>query len=58
MTTSPGKDNPCDPAEMQLRQDLLDDLYRRDGRDRKHHPHHSTYTNLWQSWTTPQTPNS
>ena len=42
----------CHPVEQQLRQDFLDDLYRRDGRDRKEHPHYSTYTGLFQHWTT------
>lgn len=37
--------------EMEARQCLLDDLYRRDGRDRPNHPLHSLYTGLWQHWT-------
>lgn len=41
----------CDPTEQQARQDLLDDLYRRSGRDRKEHPMHALYTGLWQEWT-------
>lgn len=40
--------------EQQLRQDLLDDLYLRSGRGRKHHPLYSTYTGLWQEWTQAQ----
>jgi len=44
----------CDPVEQQLRQDLLDDLYRRAGRDRKDHPYYSLYTGLFQEWTQPQ----
>ena len=41
----------CDPTEQQARQDLLDDLYHRSGRDRKNHPMHALYTGLWQEWT-------
>jgi len=41
----------CHPIVQQLRQDLLDDLYRRDGRDDPSHPFHSLYTNLFQSYT-------
>lgn len=44
----------CDPVEQQLRQDLLDDLYRRAGRDRKDHPYYNLYTGLFQEWTQPQ----
>lgn len=44
----------CDPLEQQARQDLLDDLYRRSGRDRKEHPLHATYTGLWLEWTQEQ----
>lgn len=43
--------NPCDPVEQGMRQQLLDDLYRRDGRDRRGHPMHALYTGLWQHWT-------
>ena len=42
----------CNPIEQQARQDLLDDLYRRDGRDDPAHPHHLTYTALFQQYTT------
>lgn len=41
----------CNPVEQQVRQDLLDDLYLRSGRDRKGHPMHAVYTGLWQEWT-------
>jgi hypothetical protein len=41
----------CHPRDEQLRQDFLDDLYRRSGRDRKDHPMHSLYTGLYQEWT-------
>jgi len=41
----------CNPIVEQLRQDLLDDLYHRDGRDDPSHPFHSLYTNLFQSYT-------
>lgn len=44
----------CDPTEQQARQDLLDDLYRRSGRDRKEHPMHALYTGLYQEWTAAQ----
>lgn len=40
----------CNPVEQQLRQDALDALYLKDGRDDKNHPHHATYTNLFQSY--------
>lgn len=43
--------NPCDPKEQQLRQDLLDDLYRRSGRDRPQHPLFRLYSGLWIEWT-------
>lgn len=49
--TQPGYKRDCDPLEQQARQDLLDDLYRRSGRDRKEHPLHATYTGLWLEWT-------
>lgn len=49
----------CNPVEQQARQDLLDDLYRRSGRDALPygHPLHSTYTGLWQEYiqVTPNT---
>lgn len=41
----------CNPVEQQARQNLLEDLYRRSGRDRKNHPMHSLYTGLWREWT-------
>lgn len=41
----------CNPIEQQARQDLLDDLYRRDGRDDPAHPLHCLYTNLYLSFT-------
>ena len=41
----------CNPVEQQLRQDLLDDLYRRAGRDRKDHPMYALYTGLYLEWT-------
>lgn len=50
-TTQPGYVMDCDPTEQQARQDLLDDLYHRSGRDRKNHPMHALYTGLWQEWT-------
>lgn len=40
----------CNPIVEQARQDLLDDLYRRDGREDPGHPMHSLYTNLYQSY--------
>ncbi len=53
--TQPSYHPDCNPVEQLARQELLDDLYRRSGRDRKDHPLHSTYTGLWQEWTQ-QTP--
>jgi hypothetical protein len=50
--TQPSYHPDCNPVEQQARQELLDDLYHRSGRDRKGHPLHSTYTGLWQEWTT------
>jgi len=50
--TQPSYHPDCNPVEQQARQDLLEDLYRRSGRDRKDHPMHSLYTGLWQEWTT------
>jgi hypothetical protein len=41
----------CDPVEQQLRQDFLDDLYRRAGRGRVGHPMRGLYTGLFQEWT-------
>lgn len=38
--------NPCDPTVQQARQDLLDQAYLLDGRDRRDHEHHATYTSL------------
>jgi|Laugresu1bdmlbsd_1035121.scaffolds.fasta_scaffold30181_1 hypothetical protein len=49
--TQPSYHPDCNPVEQQARQDMLDDLYRRSGRDRKDHPMHSLYTGLWQEWT-------
>jgi hypothetical protein len=49
--TQPSYHPDCNPVEQLARQELLDDLYRRSGRDRKDHPLHSTYTGLWQEWT-------
>lgn len=43
---------------MQARQDLLDDLYRRDGRDRRHHPFYGLYSGLWAHWTDQDTNDS
>lgn len=43
--------NPCNPVRQQLRQDLLDQLYLKAGRDRKNHPQHATYTGLWMEMT-------
>lgn len=40
----------CDPLEQQARQDALDDLYERDGRDRHDHPLHGLYTGLAQQY--------
>lgn len=37
----------CNPVAMQQRQDRLDALYMRDGRDSPEHENHSTYTGLW-----------
>lgn len=54
MTTALSKDNPCNPVEQEMRQALLDDLYRRAGRDRKDHPLYSLYTGLWREWTQEQ----
>lgn len=51
MTTYLG-DNPCDREAQQLRQELLEDLYFRDGRDSKSHALHGTYTGLWIYYTT------
>lgn len=58
MPTSPSNTNPCNPTEQQARQDLLDDLFRRSGRDRKDHPLHATYTGLWLEWTGAQDNNA
>lgn len=44
--------------EMEARQCLLEDLYRRDGRDRPNHPFHATYTGLWRHWTAGSQPNA
>ena len=52
--TQPSYMSECNPVEQQARQDLIDDLYRRSGRDRKDHPHHATYTGLWAEWTQSQ----
>lgn len=41
----------CHPIVEQLRQDLLESLYLRDGRDNPDHPFHCLYTNLFQSYT-------
>lgn len=41
----------CHPIVEQLRQDLLESLYHRDGRDNPDHPFHCLYTNLFQSYT-------
>lgn len=51
MTTQPRYMSECHPIEQQARQDLLDELYLRSGRDRKSHPLYATYTGLWQEWT-------
>ena len=37
----------CNPIAMQQRQDRLDALFMRDGRDNPEHEHHNTYTGLW-----------
>jgi len=59
MSTEPSYMTECNPVEQQARQDLLDDLYRRSGRDALPygHPLHSTYTGLWQEYiqVTPNT---
>lgn len=44
-------DNPCDPVRQMERHAQLEELYRRDGRDRKSHQLHGRYTGLWQQWT-------
>jgi hypothetical protein len=36
----------CDPVQQTLRQQVLEDWYRRDGRDEPSHPLHSVYTGL------------
>lgn len=43
--------NACDPVQQSQRQAELEELYQRDGRDRKSHPMHALYTGLWQQWT-------
>lgn len=55
MSTQLGS-NSCDRAEQEARQGLIDDLYRRDGRECPSHPHHATYTGLWQHYTSTQNP--
>jgi hypothetical protein len=54
MTTSPSKQLDCDPTEQQARQDFLDELYVRSGRDRSNHPMHCLYTGLYAEWTQAQ----
>lgn len=51
--TKPSYSTNCNPVEQQARQDLLDDLYRRSGRDQLPygHPLRSTYTGLWLEYT-------
>ena len=55
MSTQPSYMSECNPVEQQGRQDLLEDLYRRSGRDELPYGHllRSTYTGLWQDYTQP-----
>ncbi len=41
----------CNPVEQTLRQQVLDDWYRRDGRDEPSHPLHSVYTGLAEKYS-------
>lgn len=40
----------CHPSTEQAKVDLLEQLYRAAGRDRKDHPMHGLYTGLYQEW--------
>lgn len=40
----------CNYVEQQARQDELDALYFKDGRDEQDHPYHALYTNLYPSY--------
>ena len=41
----------CHPRIEQAKVELLEQLYRGEGRDRKGHPSNGLYTGLYQNWT-------